>query len=120
MTISEKENASMHYEYFIRRAFKCDKHKHGANADTFRIYVDSEGKDVKSNIIPSFDTQELNIIENLIVAINRFLIKFKLRENEIVILKELKAKLTNAHEPYEIAIILEKAIEITQRFKEMN
>lgn len=112
-----KEIAASNYEWFIRRAFKCGYNLHGAHADYFRILADTSPS-YKGKIPQSYEKQLERVIDNLIKATDRFLIKFKLTEVEQNKLIEIKKRLQNAYSAETIKDIVKEGIEVTQRFKE--
>lgn len=115
MTKTEMIGFSMKYEKFICRAFKCERDKHGASADFFRIFAETE-PNYKGTIPPSFEKQYSNLIKSLNKAIDKFVKSFEFSEDEKIQLENMKSRLEKTKSAEKIGEILTDGVEITQRY----
>lgn len=109
------ENGTM-YQIFIRRAFKCERGKNGAESAYMKNLIDAEqGKDWVRHLSPD-DVQFEKVQEYIDKALDKFL-TMKLNDQERATLEMLKDRLTFARRANELVQIVDVGLEATQRFK---
>lgn len=109
------------YEYFIRRAFNCDRGtRHGADVGFMRNLIDTEnGASWMKNHRHSYEKQFAAVSTYIGKALEKFL-KQNLKDDERAKLTELNERLAAASSSADLMAIVNEGLEATQRFKEMT
>lgn len=111
----EDYTRGMSYEILIRRAFKCDRYKHGADVGTLRLLIETERGEpfIKTPIAK----QWAEVRKYLGKAFEKFLTYKGLSQEEITILEHLKNSVAIAQTTADITVIIDAGLEITHRLK---
>ena len=105
----------MSYENFIKRAHKSIRtNRNGADAGVMQALINHENGTARSG---NLDKQLAKTNNYIGKALDKFL-TFKLTEAEKAGLLQLKIELESAYSSEQIMRIVEKGLELTQRFKE--
>jgi len=108
------------YEFFIRRAFNCDRGmRHGADVGFMRNLIDTEnGASWMKGHRHSYEKQFATVSTYIGKALEKFL-KQNLKEDERAKLTELSERLAVAASSVDLMAIVNEGLEATQRLKEM-
>lgn len=105
------------YEAYICRAFQMRRSlRNGADSSFMTNLIDAE-KGVKNYGLPSAQKQFETVKKYLVKATDKYL-KRKLTEEEIMGLTTCKQQFENAYSSGDLLNVINKALELTQRFKE--
>ena len=104
------------YEFFIRRAFKCERGLHGAETTTFKILLDAEYGNLPS--LKDYDKRLEKVKGYLVKAVQKFL-KRKPTPNEKEGLEQLELQVQNARSASELARLIDRGINITMRYRDL-
>lgn len=117
MTSGEAYAKGSFYEFFIRRAFKCERGKHGAETALLQIIIQHEIG--ISPLKPKDYEKRLQDVKNhLYKAIEKF-IKSKPNPTEKEELVNLIEKLDYARTGLELSYIVDSGLEITKRYRDL-
>lgn len=106
---------TLHYEYFIRRAYKSLRTtKNGADSSFMEALMNIENGTARSG---NLDKQLTKVKGYMEKALDKFL-KFKLTEDERAGLLQLKEDLEPAYSSGQLMRIVTDGLALTQRFKE--
>jgi hypothetical protein len=105
---------SMSYEFFIRRAFNCDRDSNGADQSYMRNLLDAEEGN-RHSFLPTLEKQLNNVKKYLGKAFEKFL-KKDISESERTALIALQQLAENSSSGYELLDIANRGLEITRRF----
>lgn len=117
MTSGEAYAKGSYYEFFIRRAFKCERGKHGAETALLQIVIHQEiGVSVLN---PKDYEKRLQEVKNYIKkAIEKFM-NSKPTPTENTQLIELNDKLSYANNGLSLSDIVAEGLEITKRYRDL-
>lgn len=107
---------AMMYEIFIRRAFNCNRGmRHGAEVGIMENFMNCEL--TPNKMLPPLDKQREQIRTYIDKAIEKFMKRKPTIEerSELVILQSLNE---SAYSSKDFMNVIDKALDITQRFKE--
>jgi len=110
------------YEFFIRRAWKCDRFQKGANTDTWESllnkkfnYEDAKGKANETKLKKEYEdkfTQVKNYIDN---AYNNLLYRMTaINDNDEIVnsLLDLKSEAMNSTMPQDLYEVLRRSFQV--------
>ncbi len=116
MTSGETYMHGNRYEYFIRRAFNCDRGSHGAETSLFKFLLEYElGRDSLGQPYSKQLEQVKNYLEK---AVDKFLQR-KPTPTEKSELENLKLKINEADSSMELVDLLKKGMDITIRYRDL-
>lgn len=101
------------YEYFIRRAFNCQRDEHGATTAIFKYVLDSDFGNGDSKQYNKYLTE---VKKHLGKAVDKFL-SFKLSEEEKTTLIVVNQEIELAESGISLIEPIRKGLDITKRFK---
>jgi hypothetical protein len=108
---------SMPYEFFIRRAFKCQRQmRNGADISFMQNLMRTEAGSSSVSHLPDYDKQQQKVSAYILKAIDRFL-TFKLTDEEREKLLRIRQKLQIAYGSAALMEIVEAGLEATHRFR---
>lgn len=106
----------MNYEIFIRRAFKCERGKHGAETALFQYLLEADAG--RNSLTGSYSKQFEKVKAYLVKAIDKFLSR-KPTEQELNGLLLLKQQVTNAYSASDLVGVIRYGLDLTQRFRDL-
>lgn len=104
----------MNYEIFIRRAFKCERGKHGAETALLQYLLEADAG--RNSLINSYSKQFEKVKTYLIKAIDKFLSR-KPTEQELNGLIQMKHQVMNAYSASALVSIIRQGLDLTQRYR---
>lgn len=117
MTEQETYSHGSSYEFFIRRAFNCDRGKHGAETAYLKYLLMSDlGKNFLSQ---PYEKQLTEVKEYLIKAIDKFLIR-KPTESEKLFLEKMRESVNNSSKATELVQLINDGLENTMRYRDLK
>ena len=117
MTSGEAYAKGSFYEFFIRRAFKCERGKHGAETALLQIVIEHE---VGLNILKAKDYEKrLQDVKNYLKKTIEKFIKSRPTPIEKQELTKLIEKLDYADSGHSLSDIVTEGLEITKRYREL-
>lgn len=116
MTESEAYMHGNSYEFFIRRAFNCDRGKHGAETSYFKFLLLAEmGKNYLSQ---PYNKQLSEVKIYLIKAVDKFLTR-KPTTSEKSFLIEMRSEIEDANDATTLVPIIKSGLENTIRYRDL-
>ncbi len=115
MTKTEMIGFSMKYEAFICDAFKCERNKHDASADFFRIFAETEPS-YKGTMPASFEKQYNRISKSLSKAIDKYLKNYEFSENDKESLNNMKLNINNTKSAERLGELITGGLKITKKY----
>lgn len=117
MTEQETYTHGGSYEFFIRRAFNCDRGKHGAETAYLKYLLMSDlGKNFLSQ---PYEKQLTEVKGFLIKAIDKFLAR-KPTESEELFLDEMRKSVSKANKATELVQVINDGLENTMRYRDLK
>ena len=117
MTEQETYAHGSSYEFFIRRAFICDRGKHGAETAYLKFLLMSDlGKNFLSQ---PYKKQLAEVKGFLIKAIDKFLIR-KPTESEKLFLEQMKISVNDSSKATELVQLINDGLENTMRYRDLK
>ena len=117
MTETETYTHGNSYEFFIRRAFNCDRGKHGAETGYLRFLLLSDlGQNYLSQ---SYEKQLAEVKQFLLKAIDKFLSRNP-TETEKVFLEQMKNYVSNVAKATQLVQPIIDGLEMTMRYRDLK
>lgn len=105
------------YEIFIRRAFNCDRGKHGAETAYLKYLLMSDlGKNFLSQ---PYEKQLTEVKGFLVKAIDKFLTR-KPTESEKLFLEQMRISVNNSNRATELVQFINDGLENTMRYRDLK
>ena len=115
MTEQDTYSHGSSYEFFIRRAFNCDRGKHGAETAYLKFLLMSDlGKNFLSQ---PYGKQLAEVKGFLIKAIDKFLNR-KPTDSEKLFLEKMRFSVENSTKATELVQLIEDGLENTMRYRD--
>lgn len=112
------QTESMNYEAFIRRAFKCDKFAHHADAMNWKNLVDAENGELRPLQLP-VSNQFDKVKTALIKATDAFL-SMELSNKERQLLQFARENFASAQDSRNLLPFITSLLDLTGRFINFN
>lgn len=106
----------MNYEIFIRRAFKCERGKHGAETALLQSLLEADAG--RNNLMTPYTKQFEKVKTHLMKSIDKFLSR-KPTENEYNGLVQMRNQVMNAHSASALIHVIEFGLNLTQRYRDL-
>lgn len=117
MTEQETYSHGSSYEFFIRRAFNCDRGKHGAETAYLKYLLMSDlGKNFLSQ---PYEKQFTEVKGFIIKAIDKFLTR-KPTEIEKTFLEQMKMSINKSNKATELVQLINDGLENTMRYRDLK
>ncbi|GAB2798555.1 hypothetical protein GCM10027275_50120 [Rhabdobacter roseus] len=116
MNSTETYQRGNDYEFFIRRAFKCERGKHGAETQTFKILLDAEYG--SSDTPKDYDKRLEKVKGYLAKAVAKFLSR-KPTQAEKEGLERMAPRIQRAGSAAELSKFLEFGLDLTIRYRDL-
>jgi hypothetical protein len=106
----------MNYEIFIRRAFKCERGKHGAETSLLRFLLEADGGN--NNLSGPYSKQFEKVKSYLTKAIDKFISR-KPTNEELKGLIQLKEEVLDAPNASALVSIIRYGLDLTHRYRDL-
>lgn len=104
------------YEFFIRRAFKCERDKNGASTALLQFLIIADMG--KNSLFQPYDKQFAKVKDSLQKAIQKFL-KRNPTEIEKIQLERMSELINSAYSATDLVPIIENGLEATIRYRDL-